>query len=532
MHCYRGCAASDFLLLAAALCLYSPALCRPPHTQRECTSGSSDLDALAREAELQIAANNLNAAIACAEEAVRISKAHPRGLELVAKVCISGGDLSCCAQFCDQAWEQRTGSSGHGEVLPSSSLGLCRSGADLSALLMCGNCYASAEAWQPALARYTAATSCAHTLPPRGHAARDGMAEALANAYNNMGNVLRLQHADRVHDAVEAYLGAAEWQPQLDDAWYNAGSLLIEEGAHPTRAADLLGRAVCIAPLNPENWRALTSVLPAANLSDTGRLVERARRLLVRLSRLPSPLHQDGGDGVRRARVDQRSSVGPPSPRDLAALAAELLRASEKVGGKGGSREESLSMVRRVILGLWRGEGQREAAVSMVLQIGKDLVRHGHTTLGKSVIHMVHVLLGGALTGKSALTAGELWTLGAALASNEMRDYDSAGEALERAVVAGQIGALPVWIAALQTTCRWEDAAEQLQVFAMERERERRAPRAGAGSKSATRRPTGLPASPGQGREDGASGRALQNGLGAYEALYFDVDLEVVPSCV
>jgi hypothetical protein len=168
----------------------------------------------------------------------------------------------------------------------------------------------------------------------------------------------------------------------------------------------------------------------------------------------------------------------------------------------------------------------------MVLQIGKDLVRHGHTTLGKSVIRMVHVLLGGALTGKSALTAGELWTLGAALASNEMRDYDSAGEALERAVVAGQIGALPVWIAALQTTCRWEDVAEQLQVFAMERERERRAPPAGTGSKSLTRRPTGLPASPGQGREDGAGGRALHNGLGAYEALYFDVDLEVAPSCV
>ena len=33
--------------------------------------------------------------------------------------------------------------------------------------------------------------------------------------------------------------------PQLDDAWFNAGSLEMEQGSNLTRAAALLDRAVC-----------------------------------------------------------------------------------------------------------------------------------------------------------------------------------------------------------------------------------------------------------------------------------------------
>ena len=45
---------------------------------------------------------------------------------------------------------------------------------------------------------------------------------------------------------MEAYLGAAQWMPQLDDAWFNAGSLEMEQGSNLTRAAALLARAVCV----------------------------------------------------------------------------------------------------------------------------------------------------------------------------------------------------------------------------------------------------------------------------------------------
>ena len=88
----------------------------------------------------------------------------------------------------------------------------------LEALLLCGNCYASSKTWPEALGRYQAATSCAAlaTMPDAGaafspappgthigsaqagaRAAEARWAPALANAYNNMGNVLRLQHPDR-----------------------------------------------------------------------------------------------------------------------------------------------------------------------------------------------------------------------------------------------------------------------------------------------------------------------------------------------
>ena len=87
---------------------------------------------------------------------------------------------------------------------------------------MCGNCYASQESWEHALGRYRAAITCAQSAAPRPgpaqNAASTSWAESLANAYNNLGNVLRLQHEDRVDEAADAYLGAAEWMPQLDDA--------------------------------------------------------------------------------------------------------------------------------------------------------------------------------------------------------------------------------------------------------------------------------------------------------------------------
>jgi len=74
---------------------------------------------------------------------------------------------------------------------------------------------------------HTATEETAHTAKKeRSHAAlgegaqeeraAEERAEALANAYNNMGNVLRLHHADSVDEAVLAYLGAAHWMPQVN----------------------------------------------------------------------------------------------------------------------------------------------------------------------------------------------------------------------------------------------------------------------------------------------------------------------------
>jgi hypothetical protein len=148
---------------------------------------------------------------------VQAAQLAPQGYELVAKVCMLGGDLSCCSQFCSRAWELRGGGSAGST---SSRVGrvLCESPGDLEALLLCGNCYASSETWPEALGRYQAATRCAASAtlpdaaaasPPTPPGTRMGSvlagggadvsrwAPALANAYNNMGNVLRLQHPDR-----------------------------------------------------------------------------------------------------------------------------------------------------------------------------------------------------------------------------------------------------------------------------------------------------------------------------------------------
>jgi len=70
---------------------------------------------------------------------------------------------------------------------------------------------------------HTAAKETAHVAlgeEAQEERAEKERAEALANAYNNMGNVLRLHHADRVDEAVLAYLGAAHWMPQVDKYIY------------------------------------------------------------------------------------------------------------------------------------------------------------------------------------------------------------------------------------------------------------------------------------------------------------------------
>lgn len=177
------------------------ALCQPQRPQ--CTSSSNDPRVLSLEVEKQVSAGELHTAMACSEGVISIAKHSPRGYELAAKVCTLGGDLSCCSHFCQLAWELRSNG--------RSSDVKCRSVDDLEALLLCGNCYASAEKWAQALERYSSATTCAAsaTAPPTSSSlerARDveqraepqgadrmRMAEALANAYNNMGNVLRLQ---------------------------------------------------------------------------------------------------------------------------------------------------------------------------------------------------------------------------------------------------------------------------------------------------------------------------------------------------
>jgi hypothetical protein len=212
------------LLIAAALGMaLSPASCQPQHVR--CSSSSTEPGQLILAAEKHLGAGELNVAIVCAQEVVRAAKTSPTGYELTAKVCIFGGDFGCCAQFCRRAWELRGGeSSGVENSRTHPSTVTCSSAGDLEALLLCGNCYASQESWVHALQRYRAATACAHITSPL--AASTSISESLANAYNNLGNVLRLQHEDRVDEAVGAYLGAGEWMPQLDDAWFNAGSLV------------------------------------------------------------------------------------------------------------------------------------------------------------------------------------------------------------------------------------------------------------------------------------------------------------------
>ena len=212
------------LLIAAALGMaLSPASCQPQHVR--CSSSSTEPRQLSLVAEKHLGAGELNVAIACAQEVVRAAKTSPTGYELTAKVCIFGGDFGCCAQFCRRAWELRGGeSNGVESSRTHPSTVTCSSPSDLEALLLCGNCYASQESWVHALQRYRAAIACAHIASPL--AASTSISESLANAYNNLGNVLRLQHEDRVDEAVGAYLGAGEWMPQLDDAWFNAGSLV------------------------------------------------------------------------------------------------------------------------------------------------------------------------------------------------------------------------------------------------------------------------------------------------------------------
>ena len=295
--------------------------------------------------------------------------------------------------------------------------------------------------------------------------------------------------------------------PQLDDAWFNAGSLVMEQGSNLTRATELLARAVCAAPLSADNWRGLASVLTArlpskstpaasakvgssppavtaaageasAQAGDGERDAARARRLLVRLGQL------------------QRSQVASPGPsaRDLAALAGELLRDAQ-----GGSlrRAEGMSAVRRVMVALWRNSTEREGSVGTLAQIGKDFIRHGQVQLGRSIVLSMATLL------LPTMTPGEKWTLGAALASNEMREYDAAEQALSEAVAGGQLAALPSLIAASQTNCRWDAVEESLQRFKKALEESRQG--------------LGL---------EGKGG--LKGGLGAYEALYLDVELAVL----
>ena len=186
-HTHRRICASaatfcTLLLLVFSLCTV-PALSQ--QQRMRCPVASADPDTLSFEAEKRIDSGDLNAAIACAQEVIRVVKFSPLGYELTAKVCILGGDLECCSQFCHRAWKLR------GEPV------ICSSGHDLEALLQCGNCFASGESWAHALARYRAATSCAASASSRRASEYDAatlrMTEALANAYNNMGNVLRLQ---------------------------------------------------------------------------------------------------------------------------------------------------------------------------------------------------------------------------------------------------------------------------------------------------------------------------------------------------
>jgi hypothetical protein len=268
---------------------------------------------------------------------------------------------------------------------------------------------------------------------------------------------------------------------------------------------------------------------------------ERVRRLLVRLGQLHTtqggdestlrspPGSSSHGAGVTSSPPSGAGGLSVTSPRDLAALASEVLRVES---GAGARRAEGLSMVRRVILGLLRGEGDRDGAVGAVMNIAKHLIRQGQAELGKSVVREVgNVLL-------PTLTPGEKWTLGATLASNEMRDYDAAEEALTQAVADGQLGALPSLIAALQTNCRWDAVEEQIDRFVSERDKARfqASQAASAGSVGAGQRPrkkakgsraTGLPGIEGEDGERDA-GNVLEAGLGAYEVLYLDVQLSML----
>jgi len=328
-----------------------------------------------------------------------------------------------------------------------------------------------------------------------------------------------------------------------------------EQGSNLTRARELLGRSVSAVPSKSENWRALASVLSSIQAASavggegSGIMTmrerapddaERVRRLLVRLGQLRTTLGGDEGTlrsppgsyshsaGVTSSPLSGAGGLSVASPRDLAALASEVLRVES---GAGARQAEGLSMVRRVILGLLRGEGDRDGAVGAVMNIAKHLIRQGQAELGKSVVRALgNVLL-------PTLTPGEKWTLGATLASNEMRDYDAAEEALTQAVADGQLGALPSLIAALQTNCRWDAVEEQIKRFVSERGKARlkASQAASAGSVGAGQRPrnkakgssaTGLPGIEGDdGQRD--TGDVLEAGLGAYEVLYLDVQLSM-----
>ena len=107
-----------------------------------------------------------------------------------------------------------------------------------------------------------------------------------------------------------------------------------------------------------------------------------------------------------------------------------------------------------------------------------------------------------------------------------MREYDAAEQALTAAVERGQLGALPSLIAASQTNCRWDAVATWLRKMDDAVANARCGADASGGGKP--RRRTGLP---GREEEDaGAGGGAggLEAGLGAYEALYLDVELRVL----
>ena len=302
-----------------------------------------------------------------------------------------------------------------------------------------------------------------------------------------------------------------------------------------------------MAPSKLENWRALASVLSslqaasAPGRDDGGHVTtrafdeaERTRRLLVRLAQLHMTQGGDGSTGqppsvssheggVASSMLAGAGRSGVTSPRDVAAMAAEVMRAD---GGTGSRRAECLSMVRRVMLGLLRGEGDREGAVGTLMDIAKQLMRQGRVELGKSVVKAVgNVLL-------PTLTPGEKWTLGSTLASNEMRDYDAAEEALAQAVAAGQLGALPSLIAASQTNCRWDAVREHVERFVAARHSARlQASSAGDGQRSRKKakasKASGLPGIKDTDAERDA-GSVLEAGLGAYEVLYLDVELSML----
>mmetsp|Transcript_51313 Transcript_51313/g.160232 ORF Transcript_51313/g.160232 Transcript_51313/m.160232 type:complete len:846 (-) Transcript_51313:374-2911(-) len=366
--------------------------------RKPCPTSSSDKLSVIETAERLIAESQFHAAISCGEQLLGFSVEDSAGYDVIARSCLYLGDFQCCAKSCASIRRIRSHQA-------------CNEAHVGTMLLMCGNCWASIESWILAQEAYSMAASCSNLV-----------ADTISHAYNNLGNVYRLQKNSE--QAIFAYLNASKFSASPADSYFNAGSLLLETG-EVERASYLLMQSATSEPSNLENLRAFANSLSILE-HPSPEVVEMESRLRQMILRL--------GDKIDSALA-------------LFEIAAFRLKSNLY-------KEEFAPMIYSAMRRSWYESRHRESIMALVPEIVKRLIQLGSVNLAKFILFRLRDL--------PSITALDLWTIGTTFASNEMRDYDNSASVLRRAVKMGQKNAIPAFLSALQTTCNWEEMESYL----------------------------------------------------------------------